>query len=989
MNRSFFHIIVGFGCLLLLITSSIGTDKDVQTPEQYAKTIQDHFANDEWEEGKSLLEESLDKYPKVSDLQWLMGKYWHHEKNYDQSRYHLIKAIEDNYNNVNAKHLLVDVEETTHNYSSAICYVNELLEVNPYWRGLWRRKITLYRKQGNDIEADRLLKRINQIYPNDTILRKDYIYSMEQGYQQLKKNGNRKEAINTLTELIKTTPKNEPYYLDLINLCLQEGNQEAALGWSANALIEIPGSTALINKKVGILGELARYPEALAFMRDQMRKNNSPALRQLYNALLLEAAQAERQRDPYVLYGMAYESGGKNKEALDYLLSTSITRGYNDDALHYLREAKKQYGNTNKDLLYKEYLLHSKMNENDRAFSTLNKLYEAYPEDRDIVLAMCEQHVKKAERLIELGLHSEAMPHIKFVMQRNLDDEITGVAWERALSCHISMKHYTEALGALDTLTTRYPEYENGIWKRTFILDKMNKTNEALDLYLSAIEHSDENMRIFYVIGYEELAVPYIKRCMEAGATQKAYDIANQLIQLNPSSDLGLRYAINSAALLGKFDKFQEYTEQGIQYHPEEPFFQAKQASIHNQDKQYEIAIDLLRPILQKYPDNIELIGAFSESSEYQALQLSKLKKPIEALAVLDTALLFDHQNKSLQYSKGLVYEANKQCDSAYYYQKHYEPSIMEYRSFQRHLAGLQSQMLKNEIALTYLQARYGEEDILTSVATAEYTRKGRNNTYTGRLNYAGRSGSTTMDMAADEQTPGGVGIQAQGEWTHKFSPKLESKINAAYGTKYFPQLMANVGLTRYLKNEWEIDLHAGYRRTMAYKKTFEFNENTFNETTGTYGVWQFDEWEKSKKNLFTVGSGISKTINEVWLNGKLDLHLYESKIYYNAQVGAKYFPLNDSRTHIMTTASIGSAPETAVLDNALPGSFSHINTTVGLGGQYMLTPNISVGLMGTWNTYYNQTNTRTGGSRESYVDNIVTRYKNLYNIYAQVYISF
>lgn len=119
-----------------------------------------------------MLDEGLQKYPGVSDLEWLMGKYWFHEKNYDESRYHLVKAIEDNYNNVNAKHLLVDVEDITENYSSAICYVNELLEVNPYWRGLWRRKIELYRKQNNNVEADRLLKRINQIYPNDTILQK-------------------------------------------------------------------------------------------------------------------------------------------------------------------------------------------------------------------------------------------------------------------------------------------------------------------------------------------------------------------------------------------------------------------------------------------------------------------------------------------------------------------------------------------------------------------------------------------------------------------------------------------------------------------------------------------------------------------------------------------------------------------------------------------------------------------------------------------------
>ena len=426
MNRKFLHKITLLGCLLLLITSSVGSDKGFQTPEQYAQIVQEHFANEEWDAGKALLDEGLQKYPGVSDLEWLMGKYWFHEKNYDESRYHLVKAIEDNYNNVNAKHLLVDVEDITENYSSAICYVNELLEVNPYWRGLWRRKIELYRKQNNNVEADRLLKRINQIYPNDTILRKDYIYSMEVGYQQMKKDGNRKEAIEKLTELIKVSPQNEEYYLDIINLHLQEGNREAALGWSSNGLAAIPGSPALITKRASILAELARYPEALVFIREQMRKYDSPAIRRMYNDLLMEAARAEKQRDPYVLYGMAYEGGNKNKEALDYLLNTSVTRGYTDDALFYIREAKKQYGNTDKGIMYKEYMLYRQMNEDDLAYSTLKKMYEMYPDDYDITLAMSAQHMKKAEKLMELGLYSEALPHVLFVSQKHIDNEVNG-----------------------------------------------------------------------------------------------------------------------------------------------------------------------------------------------------------------------------------------------------------------------------------------------------------------------------------------------------------------------------------------------------------------------------------------------------------------------------------------------------------------------------------------------------------------------------------
>ena len=113
----------------------------------------------------------------------------------------------------------------------------------------------------------------------------------------MKKGGNRKEAIERLTELIKISPDNEEFYLDIINLHLQEGNREAALGWSSNGLAAIPGSSALIIKRAGILGELARFPEALVFVQEQMRRNNSPAIRRMYNNLLLEAARSETLRN--------------------------------------------------------------------------------------------------------------------------------------------------------------------------------------------------------------------------------------------------------------------------------------------------------------------------------------------------------------------------------------------------------------------------------------------------------------------------------------------------------------------------------------------------------------------------------------------------------------------------------------------------------------------------------------------------------------------
>src|SRR5690606_14601477 len=93
------------------------------------------------QDGKRLTEINLKKYPKDSDLKMLLGKYYVLTKQYDKARFELNKSIQYNPGNVDARHLLVTVETETKRYSSAICFVNELLEVNPYWRGLWRKKI--------------------------------------------------------------------------------------------------------------------------------------------------------------------------------------------------------------------------------------------------------------------------------------------------------------------------------------------------------------------------------------------------------------------------------------------------------------------------------------------------------------------------------------------------------------------------------------------------------------------------------------------------------------------------------------------------------------------------------------------------------------------------------------------------------------------------------------------------------------------------------
>lgn len=658
---------ITFYCLMFF--PFVANSKDnLKTPEHYAKVIRECFNNNQWKEGKLILDEALKSNSNASDLQWLMGKYWYHYKDYDQARYHLIKSVKYNYNNVNAKQLLVNLEDETKNYSSAICYVNELLEINPYWGGLWRRKIDLYRKMGNEIEADRLLKRINQIYPKDSLMNKYYINSLEEEYISKKKTGDRKRAIEILYELVNKPVYIEAYFSDLANLYLQDGDKEKSLNIVSKGIAAFPGSDALITKKVGILTELGRNQEAIIFLREQQKKGrNTAQVNRLYNDLILETARAQRQQDPYVLYGMAYSRGQKNKEMIEYLVTTAINRRYNEEALGYIREARRIFGNA-KWVLYNEYLLYRNMNLEHQAFGVLNKLSEEYPNDLDITSNLCQMKMDRAASLMNMGNFAEALPYVKTVSESQVDSELAKASRERLMTCYIALKKYEEALNVLDALASSFPDTENLIGKRANLLDKMGKTPEALQLYSSAIEHAQGDTRLLYLIGYEEIAIPYIKSCIDSGATGVAYTAASQLVSMSPANDMGIRYAINCSGALGRFDDFRKYTMQGLSYYPEEPFYQIKLAILHNIDKDHQSAINLLRPILYRYPHKKELVDEFSESSECRALELLKKRQTTDALAIIDTALLVNPISNSLKYAKGLIYEAARQADSAYYY---------------------------------------------------------------------------------------------------------------------------------------------------------------------------------------------------------------------------------------------------------------------------------------------------------------------------------
>ena len=174
------------------------TDLIEKSPGYYDETVRNYFKRGQWAAGKKLLDEGINEYPYVSGLNELMGQYYYQFKLYDKARYYLINSLKDDNSNHQARETLVKVEEETKNYSSAIVYVNELLEVSPYNERLWRKKIALYRYLGNDHEADLLLERLRSIYPENERIKKDWNYRVELKYYKQHEEGDVQSQFETL-----------------------------------------------------------------------------------------------------------------------------------------------------------------------------------------------------------------------------------------------------------------------------------------------------------------------------------------------------------------------------------------------------------------------------------------------------------------------------------------------------------------------------------------------------------------------------------------------------------------------------------------------------------------------------------------------------------------------------------------------------------------------------------------------------------------------
>ncbi len=900
-----------------------------------AKEINDLYKQGKWEEGKNKAEDHLKRNPKDSDMRMLVGKYYTHRQQYDKARYELVKSLEYAPANVESKHMLVTVETETQRYSSAICYINELLEVNPYWKGLWRKKIELYRTMGNQVEADRLLKRISQIYPEDSELKGDHAYVQEQRALAVAKAGRIDETIELSKKRVDEQPRQQDSYFSVIDNYIKAGDYNNALVYTERALNEFPGNGSFVQKKIAILEHQQRYPEILSFLEYQMKRGGG-SLRSQYNYFLLEAARNAKNNDPASLYGKIFDGSPGNKEAFDYVFNDRIAKEQYEEAIAALNKHRGS-GGANKELDMKELMAYKRMGNETKVAGLTKEYFIKYPADAELRDSYVAVTLRQAKANMQDGKIAMAINDWKDIIQYG-DEESVAIAQMGIYNAYVSDGRYQEAIMALDDMLLDRPGDINLLLKKSDLYYKEGRFEYALSIYEQVLGAAAPQDRGRLMSGYNEMVQPWVKSLKERYQLSEARQVCDRWLTVDDKNQEALLYMINICYQLKDKEAMLRYAQIAEDRYGDDVSLKIKlaEAMNHTPEKRAD-SWALLHRQVQLNPYHEPLLNTFGHTTEEYAGQLLKQKEHAQALSIIDTALYYKDDNRTLKYMKGLAYEGLKKYDSAYRYQHFYEPSLLELADFKSHLDYLGQKSFSNNVGVSHVRARYGDDYAITSISTVEYSRLLRNGTsYTGRLNYAGRED--------------GKGIQGQIEWATPWTATLSTRADIALANKFFAKLAINAAVLYEFRPTWEAEGGIGYRRLF----------------TG--------------QNLFNLNLGATKVIEDFKLSAKMSnfyLHNKGEGVYLYSLAGKAQYFMNNPKNYLLAVGSIGNSPDIDLLNTQFYNSFNVFNAMVGAGIGRSITKNIGASVMGTW--YNFQTDKSV----------VTANYRNLYNLYFQFNVSF
>lgn len=889
---------------LMVATIIYAQEKDSDLLYKQAKAASQ---NNNFRKAADLCLRALKNAPNDLDLIESLGKNYLELNKLDSARYLLKKVVDGTRDNANSLRYLITTEHLSKRYSSAICYANELLEVVPYDKTLWLKKINIYNEMGNHEEAIIDLKRLKTIYPDDEKVKKTYNYFMLNKGNDFLKQNNLDGAKNIYANILTEEPQNKDAFLQLIKSEQLTGNKQKALNIAERGLLIYPDDPILLNKKIGILEELGRYDEAIFFAkRNNRNRKLSPTVKYLVN----EASDFYTYSDPYELKKKSYEIT-KNKKDLLKIINTAIGKGQIDDAAYYIKKGLDKDAK-DKDILLLQLNFYLKTNNQVSYAKTLDNLYQFHPKDSDIKEKYAQLSYKRAKEYVAQKDYKNAIKEFVFLSSQS---DYKNLALENLFSIYETQNKYDKGLEKIDYLISENKDNNESYFaKKSALYQKMGNYDEALSISKMLLEKNPENKN--HQSLYISESETYVSFLMKNEQYDKALVVITNALLVKPTKYLN-HQAINASVAVKDYERALTFAEIGKNAYPNDKDFNLKLADVHLKSKDYNKAFSTLNTLFKKHPYNYKIKASLSEISflkgkhlenqqaldsaifyyKYSTNLIEKENPAVQSVVnlnikqkqsqkAIDFINNLTYKDANLYYKKGIAFEQLKKYDSAYFYQKKYNPTIKEYKNWLRKTNYLNYKSYKNQIEFTHSRNASDSANFKSSVTSLTYSRFNKNNTYSGQLNYVTRKNA--------------IGVQLNLGWSHVFSNTIYTQANYAISNDIFPQHKISASIFKSLKNDYEIELGARY--------------SLLDDTSLTTGIL-----------------GVSKIINDFWLNGKVFILSDDNNnLFNNIVLQGRY--LLQNADYMSLILSTGTAPYDEQLDFQNNTLLSFVNTLVGVG---------------------------------------------------------
>ena len=943
--------------LAILVLLSLGTNaqwlKMIESSDNLYKDAKREIDLKHYQKAINLCNKAKDISPHNLDIHLLLGRAFSLAGKIDSARYELNFVIEKNPKYRDAYIYLINLEAIACNYLQALEYADQGLKYFPNDRDILLKKLDIYRKEGDWMEANKMADYLYEHFSTDAYIRSVFLDFKLDLARQYSHRGYIEIAKRAYESVLEQDPMNKEALQAIYALDVRSGNYESSLEYVNRALTATPNSYEFLMKKVAILDAMSRYLEAIEVVEklSKLYKGN-PEVHKLNIYIRMEAGRFFLNSDPYTQFQAVLEKDPGNTEALNYCINIAFSRGLLSVALRWVNYGLKNSPNDRELLKKKLGILEQEKNYGQAAIIA-ERLYK---ENRSQLVKdeFIELKLQSAKQFMNDQAYDSAAKALKVVLYY---DHNNVTALNYLINSYLAEKRYDDALQVIDQALEHNPDDEQMLFKKAGILETSQRYEDAAAISGRLLQKHHDNRQ--YLVSLVEQSLAAGRQSMQYDDYYNTLKILKEVLDAQPDNVDALNYMINIQMALKQYPAALQFVDQALRYYPESTDFLFKKSVVNAEAKNYQAAYAISGQLYANFPYNVrfktayvdQLIGSgkqYMENSNtdsaliefrkalaeapsdtiplyYTINLLNQMGQYDSALTLIDHGRFFYPSNPYFLTKRALILESQKKWYDAWLS----EDTLLKMNPFDLKVSDydqyLYSHTLRNEIGLFYLHSlltdSLGKRN-LTSIATAQYTRRWDGGSLTGRINYAGRFNGT------------GYEFEAEANINHKKNWYSWAMAGYSPDPTEFPDLRLGYSLFH--------SFHHGYTGELGLRYMYI---SLFNNATYLSPV-----------------IGISKELSDFYLSLRgspifVNYTGIANKNYFAVSFSSKYY-LRENHTEFFSfIAGYGNAPDDIIHDFSAFSLNAYNTVTVGAGYQRQIFYRTTIMVNVAWSNLQSYTN--------------------------------